>query len=45
MVNTKKSQGKTRGTTIELPTKFKKQNKCEAKKSVKTAERKVKAER
>ena len=42
-------KGKTGGTTIELPTNtpalFKKQNKSEAKKSLKTTERKVKAER
>ena len=40
---------KTGGITIELPTNTpalsKKQNKCKAKKSMKTTERKVKAER
>ena len=45
----REKKGKTGGTTTELPTNTpalsKKQNKSEAKKSVKTTERKVKAER
>jgi len=45
----KKERGKTGGTTTELPTNTpawsKKPNKSEAKKSMKTTERKVTAER